>query len=117
VVGTEEFMAPELLQRRSGIPYPADLWAMGVMAFRMLTREAAFSGAWETFQYLKNPEDLFPSKTLERCSVSQEAQAFIRALMQPIPEERPSTTEALEQAWIRPSILQIQDLEGGFYSE
>lgn len=100
VVGTLEFMAPELSRGLTDVNYPAaDMWAVGAMAFRMLTEAAAFSSPFEALRYLDHPDGLFPYATLNKCEVSQDGQAFIRALLSP-PNQRLDSKAALLQEWV-----------------
>ncbi|EXM12387.1 hypothetical protein FOTG_19112 [Fusarium oxysporum f. sp. vasinfectum 25433] len=102
VIGTAEYMAPELLKILPGVNYPADLWAVGAMVFRLLTKDPFLSDRMALINYCTEPDKLFPRKPLEMCKVSQDGQIFIQALMRPEPEERPDSRAALNHAWIRP---------------
>lgn len=48
LMGTPEYMTPEMLQRGIVLEDLAavDIWAVGVMTFNMLTRQAAFQPFW-----------------------------------------------------------------------
>ncbi|KAH6870970.1 kinase-like domain-containing protein [Thelonectria olida] len=112
VIGTEEYMAPELLSHLSDINYPAaDMWALGVMTFWILTKSHMFPDRWDVFQYAANPERLFPRGSLG--DVSLEGQAFIHALMRPKPDERPDCNTASHHAWVQswmPNAPMIPDI-------
>ncbi|KAH8754801.1 kinase-like domain-containing protein, partial [Diaporthe sp. PMI_573] len=113
VIGTEEYMAPELLRRLPDINYPAaDMWALGVMTFFILTKYRIFPSPWHIFQYEASPDQLLPHGRLDRCHVSLDGQAFIRALMRPKLDERPDCNAASRHAWVQscmPSALMIPD--------
>jgi serine/threonine protein kinase len=106
VKGTAPYMAPELITHEpgSGIKVDhqaADMWSLGEMAYRMLTKTATFSSIHALFGYVMRP-DLFPSQELAKHSVSSEVESFIRVLMKPTPENRLTSDGALELAWIQP---------------
>jgi len=103
-------MAPEILNRLLGqetreslpaIDYPAtDMWALGVMAFRMLTGAEPFAGLSDVVRYYNHPE-LFPHSLLDDCHASPDGTAFIRESMQPKPSERLRSSQAACHSWVR----------------
>lgn len=42
--GTPSYMAPEIVEKKIYMPKPVDIWAMGVILFKLLTGEYAFGG-------------------------------------------------------------------------
>lgn len=118
LVGTPEYMAPELQRGTATQDLPAaDIWAVGVMAFYMLTREAPFQPFWLASQYRDRPDELFPQAALGRWDVGADCQAFIRKLMGAMPEQRPSSDRALEDSWLRIGWLETQESETNYDSE
>lgn len=104
IKGTRPYMAPELLFYEPGSPIPinhqaADMWALGVMAYRLLTKTAVFSSHHALVTYLMNA-DLFPTDNLIKREASSEASSFIRSLMAPRPDERLTSEAAMEHAWV-----------------
>jgi serine/threonine protein kinase len=111
-------MAPELLGlatpgslgtgSTADISYPAaDMWALGIMTYRMVMGIALFSTYWEMSQYCHNPEVQFPHSQLEDRNISPDGCAFIQALLAPRFPLRPSSTAALAHRWIRPSTSNV----------
>jgi len=105
VKGTLEFMAPELFNSRrkgeSSAPpdiFAADIWAVGCMAFLMLTGSTPFPSLRELMFYSGNKEEL-PTSLLEH-QASSIAQDFIGSLLAHIPAQRPKAEDALDHAWI-----------------
>lgn len=97
-------MAPELLFYEPGSSIPinhqaADMWALGVMAYRLLTKTAVFSSTYALVTYLANA-DLFPTNNLIKREASSEAISFIRSLMAPHPDKRLTSEMAMEHAWV-----------------
>ena len=106
VKGTVPYMAPEILGQEPGASYQidyqaADMWSLGEMVFRMLTKTPTFPSHGFLFRYMARP-DLFPSKELALHQVSQEADSFLQSLMKPAPERRLRSDQTLEHPWIRP---------------
>ncbi len=50
--GTPEYMAPEILKKK-GYSYHVDWWALGTLAFEMLTGQAPFFDEDESQMYVK----------------------------------------------------------------
>ncbi|KAH7313556.1 kinase-like domain-containing protein [Stachybotrys elegans] len=105
VKGTVSYMAPELLGHEPGSPVQidymaSDMWSAGEMTFRMLTKSATFSSHRALLRYLDRP-DLFPSQEITNHGGSEDAASFIRQLMQPSPESRLRSGQALEHPWLR----------------
>ncbi|KAH7019604.1 kinase-like domain-containing protein [Ilyonectria destructans] len=115
VIGTVEYMAPELFDQDSlpDINYPAaDMWALGIMTFWILTKSRIFPSQRHFFQYEARPDTLFPRGSLDDFRVSLDGQAFIRALMRPKPDERLDSKAAICHAWVQsctPSAPMIPD--------
>lgn len=106
--GTLRYMAPELLgfvksgdESDSRNAQAADMWALGEIAFQMLTYEPTFKNMEHLSIYVRSPET-FPSAVLRTHDVSEVAINFINSIMQPKPEDRKTTAKALVQAWMEP---------------
>ncbi|KAH7162374.1 kinase-like domain-containing protein [Dactylonectria estremocensis] len=107
VIGTQNYMAPELFDKESypNIDYlAADMWALGVMTFWILTKTRMFSSPRSFFQYEASPDTLFPRGPLDDSHVSSDGQAFIRSLTKPKPDERLGANAAISHAWVHSSM-------------
>ena len=100
VKGTLEFMAPELLgfipsaeDEQSYDNQPADMWALGEVAFRMLTGRHTFQNIRLLGQYCLGAQD-YPIETLKEF-VNSEGTEFIVNLMRIRPNLRLSASDAL----------------------
>jgi serine/threonine protein kinase len=103
LIGTEEYMAPELFDRTglSDINYQAtDMWGLGVMTLFLLTKCRPFQNRRFAFQYEMSPERHFPRGSLDDCHVTLDGQEFIRALIRPRPEERLGSDAAMRHTWV-----------------
>lgn len=78
-VGTPQYMAPEQLRGESTIDHRADLWAMGVILYRLLARQ-------------------YPFKSDENASPIVAALANLTATPTPLEEYRPDLPEGLVAA-------------------
>ncbi|KAK0611936.1 kinase-like domain-containing protein [Immersiella caudata] len=109
VVGTPAYMAPEvqgiypladanLDHRSAGYTSAVDIWAIGAMAFHIMTGQAIFSAPQDLFQYvvmgtpLRFPKDIGQTNQFED---------FIGNLMAPPARLRPSARQAVHHPWIQ----------------
>ena len=47
ICGTPKYMSPELASKKDYLGTPADIWALGVILFILLTGKIPFFGAFE----------------------------------------------------------------------
>ncbi|RDL30227.1 uncharacterized protein BP5553_10505 [Venustampulla echinocandica] len=105
IKGTNGFMAPELL----GVPNltrpkhisgfkAADMWALGEIAFRMLTGEVTFQSQWELMEYCQGKRT-FPSDRLPS-SARLDGEEFVSSLMETFPSNRMTTAQCLKHHWM-----------------
>lgn len=61
--GTPSYMAPELVSRKPYFPKPADIWALGIMLYKMIAGVFPFTASDEKSLYtkIKNQEVAFPN--------------------------------------------------------
>nr|AHZ63911.1 phototropin [Cosmocladium constrictum]AML78492.1 putative LOV domain-containing protein [Cosmocladium sp. BC-2016] len=84
-VGTEEYIAPEIING-TGHSSPVDWWAFGIFLYEMLFGKTPFRGRnrQRTFTNVLMKELAFP----DAVPVSAEAKAVLRALLERDPEKR-----------------------------
>ncbi|KAL7947738.1 ankyrin repeat-containing domain protein [Trichoderma barbatum] len=113
VIGTPAYIAPEFLRpgRRvlSNVNYPAaDMWALGVMTFFILTNTYPFIEYWDITGYRSTPLELFPHGPLDKSDISPDGRSFVYDLMNPEPNERPGSDAAFHHRWLWPCLPNAQ---------
>ncbi|KAH8693006.1 kinase-like domain-containing protein [Talaromyces proteolyticus] len=104
VKGTLGYIAPEVYGfTERGSPYAVDIWAVGEIAFQMLTKKSSFKHIGILSRYVSKPE-IFPSQLLLDVPVTQLGVDFILSLMNPNPGERVTAAEALQNEWMEQSL-------------
>jgi serine/threonine protein kinase len=107
-IGTPGYIAPELVMNHGAQGsdaldvdhFATDIWSLGATTFHILTGTPPFPGYFDIFQYLKTPEVSFPRAKLDQHLVSRAGHDFVRAMLEPKPEERPDSEAARSHAWI-----------------
>ncbi|KAH7163375.1 kinase-like domain-containing protein [Dactylonectria estremocensis] len=115
-VGTPGYLAPELIgvfplseprpssnsRSQSAYTTAVDMWALGEIAVRLLTRRSTFPESPDLFDYVVR-ETPFPRQVFEGQEFSSECFAFLEKAMAPSPSQRLSASEALAHSWLRTS--------------
>ena len=87
LVGTAEYVPPEVLENSGEVSYGVDLWALGCIIYQMCAGKTPFKGGSEylTFQNIvKNDVDMGP--VMERGG--EVACDLVQGLLQSVPEKR-----------------------------
>ncbi len=95
MVGTPEYMAPEQACGQQVGPH-TDLYAVGVIAFEMLTRRLPFEGTTPmaiAVHHVRTPPPL-PSQYVD---LNPELESLVMRLLAKTPEERPASAEAVRR--------------------
>ena len=111
--GTQEFVAPEVLESSPAYDVSCDMWTVGVIVFILLGGYYPFRGDSDA-EILKNVRYgnfEFREKLWE--GVSDTARELLRCMMTVNPEERVTAEEALRHEWIKAddSVLSADLLE------
>ncbi|QSQ12007.1 serine/threonine-protein kinase [Myxococcus landrumensis] len=111
ILGTPEYMSPEQI-RGTPISAATDLYAVGVIAFQMLTGERPFKGdqLQVLFAHVEQPPPL-PSSLVP--DIPSELDALVLRLLAKSPAQRPESADAVRRALkqIPPSRLPPLDTE------
>jgi serine/threonine-protein kinase len=96
VVGTPEYMAPEQARGQPVGPM-TDLYALGVVAFEMLTGRLPFTGSSPVDLLMKHVDARPPRPSEFVPELPSALDAFILQMLTKDPEARPGTAEALRR--------------------
>ena len=97
-VGTPFYMAPEMIDGHS-VPQ-SDIWSVGIIVYLMLTGKYAFEAKHGEKLYDKIKNSEIDMKPLIDSECSEEARDFIQKCLKKNYNERITTTQCLEHAWI-----------------
>ncbi|HEU4830049.1 MAG TPA: serine/threonine-protein kinase [Gemmatimonadales bacterium] len=107
-IGTPAYMAPEQLAADPAADHRVDLYAVGLLAYELLTGEAPFAGPSPTAtmaaQLTRDP----PPIESQRPDVPPALSAIIHRCLAKDPEQRPPTADAL--------LAQLEELPGAAYT-
>jgi serine/threonine protein kinase len=98
--GTMGFIAPELHGFTSReTDYAPDIWALGEIAFQMLTKKPTFRNLGLLARYVHDAK-LFPEDDLHEQQVHDQVIDFVRSTMCALPADRFTAQQGLEHPWI-----------------
>uniref|UniRef100_T1IJ09 Protein kinase domain-containing protein n=1 Tax=Strigamia maritima TaxID=126957 RepID=T1IJ09_STRMM len=99
--GTPEYIAPEIILRK---PYTnlVDMWAIGVIAFIMLSGKFPFEDDSHARLYTRILRAKYSYRGQSWSEVSNSARDFINRLLTVEPTLRMTATEALMHSWLNP---------------
>lgn len=107
VGGTGFYKAPEIIEksiksnkRMTINPYKADIWAMGVCLFMMLTRSPPFPGTGDQDQLDKQNEKVYDYPDSPQLSISRSAKDLIARLLEPNPNRRLAIQQVKQHKWL-----------------
>jgi MAP/microtubule affinity-regulating kinase len=94
--GTPSYMAPEIVSKKEYSGQPADVWALGVLLFTMLTGKLPFRGMSNADLYRKIQRGMFSVPA----EVSSEPKLIIQRMLATDPALRPTVTAVLKTNWV-----------------
>jgi hypothetical protein len=101
--GTVGYIAPEMLDLVREIrSFPADMWSLGAVLYRLLVGRTFLDTVGETSDYVQGRKQ-FPSEALKQEGVSPEGIDFLQKLLAVSPLDRMTAEDAVKHAWIQPS--------------
>lgn len=98
MVGTGCYMAPEVIDLR-GHGKPVDVFATGVVMFRVLTGKLPFRGMTIQECYKQAMQQKADFNSSEWKNVSSQARELCRSMILADPSQRPTVAEALQHEW------------------
>ena len=99
ICGTPNYIAPEILEGKSGHSYEVDVWSLGVIIYTLLIGKPPFEtqDVKTTYQKIKKNEYSFP----EHVKVSKQAKGLVQCILQTDPAQRPSLDQILNHEFFR----------------
>ena len=117
-VGTEDYMAPEILLGKKYSGQVADIFGAGLILFMMVAQSKAFMKAAASDNYYKNlygnRPDKFWKEHSKGKSYSKELKNLITSLFAYNPIHRPSISEIREHPWFTKSVPSKEDIREEF---
>jgi len=99
MVGTPDYVAPEVMQGTIEDVYKVDLWSVGCVTYFLLLGESAFEKFLDDVRSLCGAI-MDGNYSIDPAKVSEEGESFIRKLMCSYSADRLSAAEALQEEWI-----------------
>lgn len=97
--GTPSYMAPEIVQKIEYAGPPADIWALGVLLFTLLSGCFPYRGATDKELYRKIMRADYKIPSEVAATLSNEAINLIRKLFTIDADKRPSARDVLNDPW------------------
>jgi len=96
-------MAPEMHDTSKPKTNRVDIWSLGCVLYRMFAGTLLFNDPFEVLRYALTA----PSSPLllDNIGFSIPCIHFLRDILQPIPEDRPSAEDCQNKAWIMNEVL------------
>ena len=100
--GTPAYMAPEQAFQTGGFDARADVYALGVVTFELLTGQKPFGSGGHTTLMTGPPSASAPPAIPAALAVPNGIDALLRAAMSVAPQDRPPTAKAFADALLSP---------------
>lgn len=97
--GTPAYMSPELVQKQKYLPSKVDVWALGVILFKIIFNSVPFhaTSLSDLYHRIVTQELVFPSSTHSACPTCKtmlpSVKELIEKMLQKDPQERPTAGE------------------------
>jgi len=109
MAGSFGYAAPEVMMK-SGHGKAVDIWSLGVITYTLLCGYSPFRSETipDLIEECRTGNIIFHERYWK--DVSRDAKDFIGELLQPRPEDRPTSTEALKHSWLKGQTASDKDL-------
>ena len=97
--GTPSYMAPEIVLKTEYCGPPADIWALGVLLFTILTGQFPYRGATDEELYGKICKADYNIPQNVKDTLSTEVIDLLAKLFSINPDERPTARDILKHTW------------------
>ncbi|CAG9334258.1 unnamed protein product [Blepharisma stoltei] len=113
ICGTPNYIAPEVLEGKSGHSFEVDIWSLGVILYTLLIGKPPFEtdDVHKTYRLIKMNAYSFPDGS----RISEQAKSLITRILKNDPERRPDLDEILQHEFFHmanciPKILPVSTL-------
>lgn len=106
--GTPSYMAPELSSKSSYLGPPVDIWALGVILYRVLVGRHPFRGSSERELFLRVNR---LKQIIPRGLLSPEAIDLINSLLTKSSASRPTIDEVIDHPWLIEPVTASQTID------
>jgi polo-like kinase 1 len=98
ICGTPNYIAPEVLEGRSGHSYEVDIWSLGVIIYTLIIGKPPFetNDVKATYRRIKQNSYSFP----EHIPISAAAKDLISSILTSDPQSRPVLDEIIAHEWL-----------------
>lgn len=94
-------MAPEIVLKTEYCGPPADIWALGVLMFTIISGSFPYRGATDEELYSKIQRADYHLPSDLKKSLSQESQDLLARLFSISADERPTAKQILQHPWLQ----------------
>jgi serine/threonine protein kinase len=100
--GTPAYMSPELVQKQKYLPAKVDVWALGIIMFKIIFNSVPFhaTSLSDLYHRIVTQELVFPSSTHSSCTTCKLLLPLVKDLIASMlnknPAERPTVTEIMK---------------------
>ena len=98
ICGTPNYIAPEVLEGKSGHSYEVDIWSLGVIIYTLIIGKPPFetTDVKATYRRIRQNNYSFP----ETCSISDSARNLITLILNGDPRKRPNLQEIMNHEFL-----------------
>jgi len=96
-------MAPEVHDTSKPKTNRVDIWSLGCVLYKMFAGNLLFKDSFEVLKYSWTASS--SPLALDNIGFSAPCVSFLRDILQPIPEDRPSAEDCQKKAWITDEVL------------
>jgi len=101
ICGTPNYIAPEVLEGKSGHSYEVDVWSIGIIIYTLIIGKPPFetNDVKTTYSRIRSNQYTFP----ESAAISDQARDLVIKILTNDPAKRPTVDEILSDPWITDS--------------
>ncbi|CAG9535027.1 unnamed protein product [Cercopithifilaria johnstoni] len=112
--GSKSYSAPEILLGQEYIPFKADIWSLGVVAFVLVTNRMPYNERVASNTIIVEAQRNRTYRYSKKLQISQICQSTIDTMMTFDYHTRPDIQQVMNLPWFRLSIIPTDRKESGF---